>query len=85
MGFTMMVRAESSQKRSGSLGSLEVPGGPAAPDTRRCREWMRTRPSITISTKKPTHTTMMRVAALGTTVGRERSWGWRQGTGDKGA
>lgn len=35
MGFTIMVSAESSQKRSGSLGSLEASGGPPAPDTRR--------------------------------------------------
>ena len=31
---------------------------------------MRTRPKMTMSTRKPTHTTMMRVAALGTTAGR---------------
>lgn len=72
MGFTIMVRAESSQKRSGSLGSLEAPGGPPAPEMRRCSEWMRTRPRTTMSTRKPTHTTMMRVAALGTTAGRAR-------------
>lgn len=35
IGFTIIVSAESSQKRSGSLGSLEASGGPPAPETRR--------------------------------------------------
>lgn len=35
MGFTIMVSAESSQKRSGSFGSVEAAEGPPVPETRR--------------------------------------------------
>ena len=77
MGFTMMVRAESSQNKSPSLLPVPVCPSAAAPGTScpipcRCSEWMRRMPRITKSARKPTHTTMMIVAALGTTSEKKR-------------
>lgn len=77
MGLTMMVRAESSQNISLSLLPVLVCPPAAAPGTScpiplRCREWMRRMPRITMSARKPTHTTMMIVAALGTTLEKEK-------------
>lgn len=75
MGLTMMVRAESSQNMSLSLLPVLAPAaapGTSCPIPLRCREWMRRMPRITMSARKPTHTTMMIVAALGTTLEKEK-------------
>ncbi len=66
IGFTMMVRAESSHWLLPSLPP------PLAPSPRRWMERMRKTPRITMTTKKPTHTMMMTVAAPGTTVHKRR-------------
>lgn len=62
IGLTMMVRAESSHWL---LPSLDPP---LEPSPRRWMERMRNTPRITMTTRKPTHTMMMTVAAPGTTV-----------------
>lgn len=65
IGLTMMVRAESSHWPLLSLHPVLVLS------LRRWMERIRKTPRITMTTRKPTHTMMMTVAAPGTTDNRE--------------
>lgn len=65
MGLTIMVRAESSHWLLLSLPA------PLAPSPRWWMDRIRNTPRITMTTKKPTHTMMITVAAPGTTKGEK--------------
>lgn len=69
IGLTMMVRAESSHWLLPSFAPL------LAPSPRRWMERIRKTPRITMTTRNPTHTMMMMVAAPGTT-GRKNKNHW---------
>lgn len=66
MGFTVMVRAESSQSIS-----LSFPASWSR-TVRWCAARMRNTPKMIMKTRKLTHTTMTTVAVLGTTASRGR-------------
>lgn len=65
IGLTMMVRAESSHWPLPSFDPVLVPS------PRRWMERIRNTPRITMTTRKPTHTMMMTVAAPGTTENKQ--------------